>query len=212
LATGGSLSAPRFLPINTTFPYEPPYSANDPVPTFTYNISNSQMATQTTTSEDDVKVGLTVSGSGSFLGFASFKLQDSASWEWTNKSSNAASSGTSQSAQLTIGGPGYGFSGPSMIQVYYDTVYRTFAFSLNAAAPAAAALTGKLLTFEGKPLADSAVRVVEGNGKTHVTYTNRNGIFRLYGQLTGPATVQAEGLSRTVKDPSSGTITLQKPR
>jgi hypothetical protein len=214
LASGGTLSAPRYVAINTSFPYEPPYSANDPVPTFTYNITNAKTATATTSTEDTLKVDANVSGSGSFLGFASFKLKDSASWEWTNKSSDSASVGTSESAQLTIGGPAYGFIGPSVIQVYYDTIYRTFAFALVAASSSPAALTGTVLTQDGKPAANTPVTLIESSGESHLTYSNQHGAFRFSEDIApGPAIVKAPGVAKALPNVGAGNaVMLQQPR
>jgi hypothetical protein len=203
----------RYVAINTSFPYEPPYSASDPVPTFTYNITNAKTTTATTSTEDNLEVEANVSGSGSFLGFASFKLKDSASWEWTNKSSNSASSGTSESAQLIIGGPAYGFIGPSVVQVFYDTVYRTFAFALVAAGSSPAALSGTVLTHDGKPAANSPVTLIESSGESHLTYTNQHGTFRFSEDIAeGPAIVKALGVAKALPNVATrSAVLLQQP-
>ncbi len=203
-----SLEAPRFVSINTTFPYEPPYSASDPVPTSTFNISNSQVATTGTTAEDSVKVELYVSGSAGFMGLATIKLKDTDSWEWTNKSSNTTTTGSSQSATLTIGGPAYGFVGPSVIQVYYDTVYRTFAFALTSGNAAEIALTGTLLTPRGAPAVNKRVILTE-SGKKHLTYTSTKGKFTFFGDIRGHATIQAPGVTQVIPQlQSTRSITL----
>lgn len=202
-----ALNSSRFVSINTTFPYEPPLSATDPVPTSTYAISNNQVTTLGTAYEDSFKVEMSVSGSAG-LPLFNLKLKDTASWEWTNKSSSTTSAGSSQSAQLTIGGPSYGFTGPSVIQVYYDTVYRTFAFALVSVDTPDIALTGTLLTSKGVPAAHKAVTLIE-SGNKHLTYTNAKGGFTFLGQINGKVIVRAPGITQTIpRVQSTRSITL----
>ena len=198
LAAGSSPAASdRFVPINTTFPYEPPYSQNDPVPTYTYNISSSTISTQAKESVDGVTVQAYVSGSADFLSLATVKLKDTVSWEWSNKSSTSTSAGTSQSAQLTIGGPSYGYSGPTVVNAYFDTVYRTFAFDLVPADGGNVALRGTLLNASGTAAAHRQVTLT-GNGQEHLTVTNAKGEFEFYGDISGKAIVRAPGVNQTI--------------
>jgi hypothetical protein len=65
-----------------------------------------------------------MSQSGKWLEFAKLTLKETASWEWTNKSSQSSSSGRTESASVTIGGPGFGYNANvTDIQVYFDTLY-----------------------------------------------------------------------------------------
>ncbi|MGB2604109.1 MAG: carboxypeptidase-like regulatory domain-containing protein, partial [Candidatus Sulfotelmatobacter sp.] len=196
-ADESALNSVRFASINTTFPYEPPYSLNDSVPTFTYNISNSTVTTTGTAAEDSFGVELSVSGSASFTGLFDVKVKDTSTWEWTNKFSTSASAGSSQSAQLTIGGPAYGYAGASVIRVYYDTIYRTFAFALVSPAAPEVALKGTLLTPTGKPAANKRVTLI-GSGQKHLTYTNAKGEFTFIGHMSGKVTVQAPGVTQQI--------------
>ena len=208
-ADPSALKAPRFVSTNTTFPYEPPFAAGDAATTSTYAISNSQVATVATTAEDSVKVGISASGSASYMGLLTVKIKESASWEWTNKSSNAQTTGSSQSGpQLTIGGPAFGYNGPSVIAVYYDTVYRTFAFTLLPVDPARVALRGSLLTRDGAPAASSQVALIEGTNK-HLTYTNAKGEFKFLGDMKGKVTVQADDVSEIIPKLEAATIPVK---
>lgn len=209
LANGSpSLDSPRYVSINTTFPYEPPYSQNDSVPTSTYNISNSLSKTIGKEADDTFKVQLSLSATGNFLTLFTLKIKDTASWEWTNKSSNTSSAGTSQSAQLTIGGPAYGYTGATVVQVYFDTIYKTFAFALVPGNAAEVALKGTLLTPSGAAAAYKQVSLSE-SGKKHLTFTNAKGEFTFYGDISGKATVQAHGVTQVIPQlQSTRSITL----
>ncbi len=83
-----------------------------------------------------MKVQASIGGGGDFAGMASIKFKGTASWQWTNKSSLTHTTGTSQSAQLSLGGPAFGYGGPTATAVYYDNIYHTFAFELVNAGPA----------------------------------------------------------------------------
>jgi len=193
-----ALDTSRFISINTTFPYEPPYAANDPVPTSTYNISNSTIKTQGHELVDTFKVQISQFGTADFASFAKVKLSDATNWEWTNKSSSSSSAGTSQSAQLTIGGPAYGYGGPTVVQVYFDTIYKTFAFALLSASPTDAALRGTLIGADGVPAAREEVTLEESSKIVHETVTNSKGEFAFYGPISGDVTIKALGIIQTI--------------
>lgn len=114
----------RYLPVAQSFAYEPPDSASDPVPTETYALQNS--LTSTTTHTTQVQYGVSVSVLANYL-LASLKV--TGSFEWTNTSTSQTSNQSTQSASLTIGGPAFGYTGPTNIIAYWDTVYNSFMFA-----------------------------------------------------------------------------------
>jgi len=57
-------------------------------------------------------------------------LAISGSFEWTHDNSVSAEQKTTQSASATLGGPSFGYSGPAIPKVYWDTLFNTFAFEL----------------------------------------------------------------------------------
>ena len=120
----------RFLPVTqTTFSYNPPLSQSDAVPARTYSQSNSLTTTAQHSVELTTKVGLGISVSVGSDAFIKAKMSLNANFQWTNKSSTTNSSGSSQSASFTIGGPAFGYKGPVDIAVYWDTVYNSFMFA-----------------------------------------------------------------------------------
>lgn len=170
----------------------------DPVPAKTFNISDSSISTVGTATEDDYKVGLSVTAVGGFLDFAKATLKDTASWEWTSKSSQSATTGTAQSATVRVGGPAYGYSGATVMQVYFDTIYKTFAFAVVPASTQEAAVKGTLKAVNGTPLTETDVVLVESGIKKYRTFTNAKGEYTFFGDISGPATIQAAGVTKVV--------------
>ena len=199
LASGGSGFDPhRFVRLNTTFPYEPPYAANDPVPSSSFNISASSTETTGSATEDTYRVSSTVTADADFLGLAKASFKDTLSWEWTSKASQSTSTGTSQTATVTIGGPAYGYSEPTVMAVYLDTLYNTFAFALVPTKLQEVAIKGTLLTATHKPSVGTEVTLAE-NSRTHRTFTNAKGEFTFFGSISGPATVAANGVTQVLQ-------------
>lgn len=200
LADGSTTPDPRrFAPLKMTYPYEPPYSATDAVPTITTNLSDSSTSTVGSTAEDTYKVALSVSGEVGFFDVAKTTLRDTASWQWTNRASRSTTSGTTQSASLTIGGPSFAYppDAPTVMKVYLDTIYRTFAFALVPANLEEVGVKGTIVNAGGRPLAATEVTLVE-NQTTQRTFTNAKGEYVFFGHIDGPAIVQAAGVARMI--------------
>jgi len=197
LANGSPLDSRRYIALNTTFPYEPPYTSTDPVPTVSFSVSDSSISTVGSTTEDSYKVGLTMSATGNYLDFAKATLKDTLSWTWTNKSARSTSSGTSQSATVVVGGPAYGYVGNTLVEVYFDTIYKTFAFAIVPAAQREVAVKGTLADPKGSLLPWTEVTLVT-DGTDYRTFTNSKGDFQFYGHLNGPSAIQAAGVTQTL--------------
>jgi hypothetical protein len=197
LAAGAAMDPNRFVQLNTTFPYEPPYAASDPVPVITTTITDS--STQSTTSEvaDTYKVGVTISQDVGFADFAKSSLKDSASWEWTDKSTQSSLTGSVQSASVSIGGPAYGYTGPTVLEIFEDQVYHTFAFNLELLSKEEVSLAGTVKTSHRKPVRNEEVILSSKQG-VYRTFTNSKGKYRFIGHITGPITVRAREHSRLV--------------
>jgi hypothetical protein len=189
LAGGVSPSgSPRYQALPTTFPYEPPYAATDSPPTLNFVLTTASTTTNGASTADDYKVGLTVSGSESFLGIEKVTLKTDASWDWTNTAAKQVATGTSESASVTITGPAFGYTGPTDMQVYYDSIYKTFAFEpLTGRAPS---LTGRIAHNGNRPAAGVKV-LASAKGLQYTTFTDAQGNYRFYAPLTGPVQVQA---------------------
>jgi hypothetical protein len=139
-------------------------------------------------------------------------LADKASWTWTDKSEYSTQAGTTQTASLSIGGPAFGYPGPTLLEIYFDTMYQTFAFVLVSPDSRELAVAGTLTTAAGAPIERTQVKLVQKGAIKQVTVTNAKGEFRFYGRIDGPATVEADGLApQTINRPSTPvTVALRK--
>ena len=188
-------AAPRFVSLYTTFPYEPPFAQGDPVPTVKYEVDTSSTPTSTQTTESSNKLGITAEGSFGFTKVFKVSLKTDDSWTWTDSSSTANSSGTMQAATVTVGGPAFGYAGPTDMAVYYDTIYKTFAFA-PAAFPAGA-LAGVVRNRDGKPAAGAEVMAVAG-GVKYRTFTNSKGEYHFATRFSGPVELQTGNIRQSL--------------
>ena len=182
----------RFLLTTQSFPYIPPYSAADSVPTQTYV----QQSTVTTVDTHTTQVTYTVSADASVGLGGVWKAKAEGSLEWTNTSSSEATAGSSQSASVTVGGPAFGYTGPTDVLVYWDTVFSSFMFAFPTEPPT---LSGILKDANGKPIAHTPVQVNVG---AHVLegFTGPDGSYRFYG-ASANATVSAKSAFHLAQRP-----------
>lgn len=193
------VDAKRYLPLFTTFPYQPPFAQGDPVTLFSATLSSSSTQTSTQSAEKEYKVGMKLSAEGGFPVVAKVKLSSESEWTWTNKSSNSVSGGTSESAKVTVGGPSFGYTGPTDIMVYYDTVYRTFLFR-----PLTDPIRfqGVLTSSGGRPIAGREVAITF-KGRTYRTITTARGEYRFPVEIVGKAEFRTGGQTRQLDIPRS---------
>jgi hypothetical protein len=180
-------TAPRYVPANINLPYNPPPDANEPVPLQTVAIDNSSIAKSTDSFQYDYKLGVTASGGISFLDIFKATLKTDDSWTWTDVNTTEAETGSEQKMSVALGGPAFGYSGPANMDIYYDTLYKTFAFVPNELT--ADSLHGVVLNSAEKPAAWQLVTATV-NGITYRTYTNARGEYHFSGKFTGPVVVK----------------------
>jgi hypothetical protein len=197
-ANGSGAITARYQPLNTNFPYEPPFSPGDPVPTYTFVVSNSSMSTTTSAVDETYQVGLTVKTGASFI--ASASLESDNNWAWTNSSSKASSTGGTESATVTVGGPSFGYTGSTDMQVFYDRIYRSFLFVPIEEAPS---FKGKVANRRGQPVAFREVTVTAG-GTKYRTFTDAKGEYRIFGKVKGPLTIKTGGITRSLRTIENG--------
>jgi hypothetical protein len=94
---------------------------------------------------------------------------------------------------MSIGGPANGYTGPTALCVYFDDIYRTFAFDLVPPQTLPVAVTGTLEDAAGKPAPYEKVMLID-RGIKQITFTNSGGEFRFFGNLAGPTTIEAAGV------------------
>jgi hypothetical protein len=193
------LDPKRFVSLNFTYGYYPPVLPTDPVQTLTKMISTSKTSTNETKATEDFKVALTLSAEGDFLGVAKVSLKNTDTWDWTYTSSKTDSAGTSESSTVTIGAPGYNYpqTAPTNLSIYFDTIYKTFAFTLDRGQPIA--LKGTLVNANRKPISGADISLVVNN-VMHRTFTNLRGEWRFPGIMNGPCEIQFSGISKKLPE------------
>lgn len=179
---------PRYVATNTNLPYEPPFAQGNAVPLQIYSLDNSTIATNTGSYEADFAIGMTASGGLDFLDVIKDTLTVQYTWTVQDINTVAAQTSTEQKASLSMGGPAFGYSGPATMDVYYDTVYQTFAFVPTTFSPDA--LHGAISSSQGKPVAAQLVTATAG-GVKYRTYTDAKGEYHFSRPFAGPIDVQA---------------------
>jgi hypothetical protein len=208
-ASGSPILDPtRYHPLNTTFPYEPPRLPNNPQTTLTFEQSNSTDSTQSLSKEEEYTVGLSFEGEVGRI--IKTKLKTSNTWTWKSSSSTSTSAGALEKASVTIGGPSFGYRGPTDMEAFYDALYKSFVF--RPVEGRLITLGGTLSSSDGKPLAGKEISVVAG-GIKYRTFTNAEGRYRFFGNMIGPAKVRVDRTTWTFPNVQpSETFDIRLPR
>lgn len=161
----------RFLLTTQSFPYIPPYSPTDSVPSQTYTQQNIVTNTDAHTTEVSYTVSAKIKGT------VLVKASVEGTLEWKNSSSTENTRIGSQSATVTVTGPAFGYTGPTDVLVYWDTIFSTFMFAFPEEPPTH---SGILRDGNGVPIAFTPVKVSIG---AHVfeAITGPDGSYRLWG-------------------------------
>jgi len=117
-ASGTSKPDSSRFALSTVLPYEPVTDQ------YVYKTNNNYTSSTQTTSS--VNYSVKASFDGSVIG-QSLKASDQ--FTWGNSSSAKNSTGTTDSATLTLAMPSSTYTGPTDLYVYVDTIYKTFMFS-----------------------------------------------------------------------------------
>jgi len=176
----------RFVPTTHSFPYEPPLTAADLVPTMTYTLTSA--TTTTDTQQVQTQYGVSISVSAGIKAPFSASLKVTTSLQWTNTSTSTQTTGSTQQASVTIGGPAFGYTGPTDLLVYWDTVYSSFMFAFATGSPS---MSGTLTDSAGNPVPNQAMTLTVG-GITLSTFTNSRGQYNFYGAPAGQGTATVE--------------------
>jgi hypothetical protein len=177
----------RFLPTPFTFPYEPSEASGDPVPTMTY--SQTSTTTVTDTEQVQIQYGVTCTVSAGLQGPFSVAVKAAGSLEFTDTSIATTSRGSTQTASVTVGGPAFGYTGPTDVVVYWDTIFNSFMFAFATGNPV---VSGTITGSTGKPAVSEAVTLAIG-GITLSTFTDANGEYRFYNAAAGQGVISAGG-------------------
>jgi hypothetical protein len=184
----------RYKALQTTFPYEPPYAPGDPIPTLSFNASYSNTSTSTTQTSNEYSAGFKVTAGVDIATFKA-KLVNDNRWTWTDTDTRGTSTGTNETAQVTIGGPSYGYTGSTDIAVYYDVIYKTFMFA-HVNGPLFASVQGTLTSASNESVAGREVVLTAADGTQYRTFTNARGEYRFHDKVSGAFRVHSETTER----------------
>ena len=145
-------------------------------------IDTSSVSTHTDSYESSKNIGITVESGVDFGPVFKASLKEDNNFTWTETNTTATASGSEQKMSLTMGGPAFGYTGPTNMAVYYDTLYKTFAFApFELSTPS---VHGVILGSDGKARAGQSVTATADGVKCH-TFTNANGEYRFPSTITG---------------------------
>jgi hypothetical protein len=193
-AIGTSPATPdarRFQDTNNSFPYEPPLTAKDQQVTQKITITHTVSNSTGTATAQEYSVGLNLQTSATISDYVKATLKDENTWTWTDTVASSTSNGKTESVTIVVGGPAFGYQGTTdAIEVYFDTVYKTFLFW--PVSSSSASLSGTVLMRSGQPAKGQEV-IVYANGVRHRTFTDSRGQYHVLGRISGPLRVQAAG-------------------
>lgn len=134
LANGSQPNAfldPRRFEYVATFPYRPVLRPGDVPSTQPYSVARRTANSTTEASSVSFSVDFEIKGGFSFLGLIGTLWKVNESGTITSSSSMRLSTQGDQSSTLTVGQPGYGYTGPTVMRVYVDKTYKTWAYTLD---------------------------------------------------------------------------------
>jgi hypothetical protein len=204
-----TIDSSRYAPLNMTFPYEPPLNPGDPSTTTNFTATFSSTSTSSTTTTHQYSVGASVSGGFNFASVWHASLKIDNTWTWTHTNFRSTSTGTSESASVSVGGPSFGYSGPTSIAVYYDRLYNTFLFAPFVPGFGSVAVEGTLVSDSHGPVAGKEV-VAVADGVTYRTITNAAGEFWIYTSKAATVQLRAGNVEMSVA-PSRAPIVIGVP-
>jgi len=128
-ANGGTISeSARFQPVEMTFPYDPPRSPTDMPVSIGETMTTVNTGSHTATHSETYSAGVSFETSTKFGNWFNATLSASSTWTWTYTNATTESESTTQSAALNVTSPSYGYTGPVAWRVYFDSMFKTFAF------------------------------------------------------------------------------------
>jgi hypothetical protein len=215
---------PKRYELRTGFDYVPPHPCQDQPLTKILTFRNQTTSTDEHIVQDEYQVDITHKDQAGKDDVLSLKMELQGKWTWTNQSSTGSSISTAVTATLAAGAPNCGFYEANYIDVYYDKVYRTYAFvqrkelpslqgkisvvsppsiTLTASAPDRA-LSIAATEVAPAPTPATEVRLVDASGHERRTFANASGEWNFFGPLSFPVTVMANGITTVYRQALPG--------
>jgi len=171
----------RFQYTNNSFPVRTAAEAKDQQVTQKITIAHTISQTAGISTQSEYSVGLNLETGANILDLVKATLKDENTWTWTDTVASSTSNGSTESATIVVGGPAFGYQGTTdNIDVYYDTIYKTFLFW--PVSSSSASLSGTIMARSGQPAKRQEV-IVYANGVRHRTFTIRGGQYHVFGRV-----------------------------
>jgi hypothetical protein len=202
-----TLDSRRFRLTSWSLPYEPPLQSpncNNGIcncPATTVTLKNEFVDESSQESDNEYTVSFNTS-----VGIpAVWDFKTTTTLTWTDSATNTSTTDSTQTATATIACPSINYTGPTMVQVYWDSTYGTFLFIPYDLSTVTMLQHGTVTDAAGKPVAGQQVDLTYG-GKTFHTLTGRGGTYR-FAAPRGQS-VPAQSAKITVRNVAQ-TVTLQ---
>lgn len=184
----------RFVQTATTLPYEPPLTDKDPVPVASITLKNETIGSSSHKKDLEESMGFSASTSAGALVKTEMKVSDT--FTWTQSSTASSTSDKTESATAAVGGPAFGYQGPTNVAVYWDTVFNSFMFAPVPDGTVTA--QGSVKSGSGTAVAYSEVLLIVG-GNRYRTFTDAYGRYRFVGTALGAGHVIVGGRTTSVE-------------
>lgn len=128
---GETLDSKRFVLVDGGWPNPVPFlpsSPDAPGPTVELEVDVSPRADPFEPATVSYTVPMVVEGSVAFARRLKEVVKDTEHWTWTNSSHRETQQSEEGVARIRVASPSAKYSGPSHMRVYYDTIFRSFAF------------------------------------------------------------------------------------
>lgn len=129
LYAGDTTDAPdpaRFVPLPATFPYLATGAGS--ATSRSWEMLTDVGTVSASDATFDYLVGLEIVADDAFQSFVDAFLVVELGWSWTHTNSTVKNRNASTSATVTVGSPSPSYTGPMAFTVYYDTIFKTYAF------------------------------------------------------------------------------------
>jgi hypothetical protein len=219
VATAGApppgLDPVRFRPTSWSLPYEPPLqSPNCPsgicnCAATTVTLKNEFVNENSHEAQSEFTVGFTTS-----VGIPEvWDFKTSTTLTWTDTSTTTFTTDSTQSAAATIACPSVNYTGPTMMQIYWDALFGSFVFMPYDLAASSMLQRGTVTDTAGKPVAGQQVDLTVGAKKLH-TVTDSRGAYSFIAPAglsvsSQSATLTVRNVDRTVTLRSSQPAQIQ---
>ena len=121
------LDLERFKYVDTVS-YQPPYAQGNATNTTILDFEFNSSSVNSSSNTNEKSYTVEIMARNGLENFWKAKAKSVSEWTWTDVDSRQDTEGTSESARAIIRGPSFGYSGPTSVRVYYDVIYKTFAF------------------------------------------------------------------------------------